>query len=542
MSEWWKSAVIYQVYPRSFQDTDGDGIGDLKGITQRLGHIASLGVDVVWLAPFFTSPMKDMGYDVSDQTGVDPLFGTLDDFAALLDHAHALGLKVIIDQVPSHTSDLHPWFEESRASRTNAKADWYVWANPRPDGTPPNNWLSVFGGPAWTWEPRRKQYYLHSFLASQPQMNFHNPEVADASLAAMKVWLDRGVDGFRLDSINYPFHDRMLRDNPPNPDATDADWTNPYGAQKHLYDKTRPETPAFLERVRALTDCYDGTMLVGEVGEGRGGTQIMQAYTAPGRLHMAYSFEMLGTDYTPGHFRRCIGGFFDGSGGWPCWAFSNHDVIRHATRWGGAGHSDAVARQAIALMVSLPGAKCLYQGEELGQTETDLAFSEIVDPPGLKFWPEYKGRDGCRTPMVWQAGALHAGFTTGTPWLPVKPEQAARAADLQEDDPHSVLSHYRRVLAFYRSGEGAALRDGAARFLDLPEPLLGFRRDGASPLLCLFNLSDRAVDLEIEGVAAWVGPDRAEGTASRRTLPPFGWCWGDIAGRDVAVRPARGRK
>ena len=525
MGDWWKSAVIYQIYPRSFQDSDGDGVGDLPGITRRLEHVASLGVDVIWLSPFFTSPMKDMGYDISDQIGVDPLFGTLEDFEALLDRAHALGLKVIIDQVPSHTSDAHPWFAESRASRDNDKADWYVWADPKPDGTAPNNWLSVFGGPAWTWEPRRRQYYLHSFLASQPQMNFHNPDVVKAALAAMEVWLERGVDGFRLDSINYPFHDQKLRDNPPNEHATEADWTNPYGAQRHVYDKTRPETPRFLEQVRALTDRYEGTILVGEVGEGRGGTRIMREYTAPGRLHMAYSFEMLGHDYSPAHFTACVGGFFDGTGGWPCWAFSNHDVIRHASRWGGKENSDAVARQAIALMVSLPGTKCLYQGEELGQTETDLEFSEIVDPPGLKFWPEYKGRDGCRTPMVWDADAPHAGFTSGTPWLPVKPEQAARAASRQEGDPASVLAHYRAVLGFYRSEAAASLRSGDLAFLEGPEPVLAFRRGGADPVTCLFNLSDRPLRVRLEGDVRPLGPGHGGVAGGNVELPPYGWQW-----------------
>lgn len=271
-SDWWKGAVIYQVYPRSFQDTTGDGYGDLAGVTKRLPYIASLGVDAIWLSPFFTSPMADMGYDVSDYCNVDPMFGTLADFDALMAEAHRLGLKVIIDQVISHTSDKHPWFVDSRASRINSKADWYVWANPKPDGTAPTNWLSVFGGPAWEWDGVRKQYYMHSFLASQPDLNFHNPEVQDAVLETVRFWLERGVDGFRLDTVNHYFHDKLLRDNPPLVDdesfGLDASDVNPYGMQDHLYDKTRPENVAFLKRFRALLDDYEGRATVGEVGMG----------------------------------------------------------------------------------------------------------------------------------------------------------------------------------------------------------------------------------------------------------------------------------
>ncbi|MEO1960970.1 MAG: alpha-amylase family glycosyl hydrolase, partial [Paracoccus sp. (in: a-proteobacteria)] len=285
MKEWWRDAVIYQIYPRSFQDDDGDGIGDLKGIARRLGHVADLGADAIWLSPIFTSPMKDMGYDVSDYTGIDPLFGTIADFDALVARAHDLGLKVIIDQVLSHTSDKHPWFEQSRQDRGNPRADWYVWAEPNPDGTPPSNWPSVFGGPAWEWEPRRRQYYLHNFLIQQPDLNFHHRPVQDALLDTMRFWLERGVDGFRLDTVNYYFHDDRLRDNPPNPDH---DGPETYGYQRHIYSKNRPDNIAFLKRMRALTDEYDGRMMVGEVGDGgQTAIDIMAEYTAGNdRLHM----------------------------------------------------------------------------------------------------------------------------------------------------------------------------------------------------------------------------------------------------------------
>ena len=524
--QWWRHAVIYQVYPRSFQDDDGDGVGDLPGITRRLDHIASLGVDVVWLSPIFRSPQKDMGYDISDHRDIDPLFGTLDDFDRLLKRTHDLGMKLIVDQVPSHTSDRHAWFEESRKSRDNPCADWYVWADARPDGSPPNNWMSVFGGPAWTWEPRRRQYYLHSFLASQPQMNFHNPRVVQANLDAMRFWLDRGIDGFRLDSINYPFHDAKLRSNPPKKKATDADWVNPYNVQQHLYDKTRPETPGFLEKVRALLDEYPGTISVGEVGEGQGAAKIMGDYTrGDSRLHMAYSFEMLGPQFSAAYFRQCVDGFFrQSNGGWPCWAFSNHDVMRHVSRWAeDDADTDAVARLAVALLLSFEGAKCLYQGEELGQTETGLTYDEIVDPPGLKFWPEYKGRDGCRTPMVWQADAPHAGFTSGTPWLPVKKPQAARAVDRQTSDPASTLHNYRKTLSFYR--DTPALLDTGTEWLDLPEPLLAFRRGERDRLTCLFNLCPAPARVTLDGKTALAGPSEARIDGGEVLLEGYGHAW-----------------
>ena len=296
-ADWWRGAVIYQVYPRSYQDTTGDGSGDLAGITSRLAHIASLGVDAVWLSPFFKSPMADLGYDVSDYCAVDPMFGTMEDFDALVAEAHRLGLKIIIDQVLSHTSDQHPWFIESRASRTNDRADWYVWADPKPDGTAPNNWMSIFGGPAWEWGSVRKQYYLHNFLASQPDLNFHNAAVQDALLDTVRFWLERGVDGFRLDTVNYYFHDRLLRDNPPMPKgkANDIPDVNPYGYQDHLYDKTQPENVSFLKRFRSLLDAYDARTSVGEVGDGERSLRTVAAYTEGGdKLHMCYTFDLLG--------------------------------------------------------------------------------------------------------------------------------------------------------------------------------------------------------------------------------------------------------
>lgn len=495
--EWWRGCVIYQVYPRSFQDTTGDGLGDLAGVTQRLPYIASLGVDAVWLSPFFKSPMADMGYDVSDYEQVDPLFGTLADFDRLVAEAHRLGLKVIIDQVISHTSDRHPWFQESRSNRGNAKADWYVWADARPDGTAPTNWLSVFGGPAWEWDGTRQQYYMHNFLASQPDLNFHCSEVQDALLETVRFWLRRGVDGFRLDTVNYYFHDRRLRDNPPMPPGGKPGMpeANPYGRQRHLYDKTQPQNLKFLKRFRALLDEFGERAAVGEVGDEDRSLATVAAYTSGrGRLQMCYTFDLLGPAFSAAHVRQSVEAFEARvKGGWICWAFSNHDVMRHVSRWAGRGRDPRqLAKFAIDLLIAMRGSICLYQGEELGLPEAELAFEDLRDPYGIRFWPAFKGRDGCRTPMVWEARRKHGGFSTGKPWLPVPAAHLDRAVDRQERDGDSVLSHYRTMLAFRR--EHPALVTGGIEFLDARDDVLAFLRTrGKERLLCLFNFSGKPV-------------------------------------------------
>lgn len=522
---WWRGAVIYQIYPRSFMDANGDGIGDLRGIIAKLPHIATLGADSIWLSPIFCSPMHDMGYDVSNYRDIDPVFGTLADFDALVARAHDLGLKVIIDQVLSHSSDRHPWFADSK--RRGPKADWYVWADPKPDGAPPNNWQSVFGGSSWEWAPERGQYYLHNFLISQPDLNLRNPEVQDAMLDVLRFWLDRGVDGFRLDTVNYYVHDGLLRDNPPMPPDPDR-WPplSAYDMQDHAYDKNRPENLDFLSRMRAVLDEYNDRCLIGEVGEvPHRALQLMADYTAgEAHLHMAYSFDMLGPKFTAAHFRKLLSGFFVAApDGWPSWSFSNHDVNRHVTRWAGHGTPEAIAKLAISMLASFEGTIGIYQGEELGQTETELLYEELTDPPGLRFWPENKGRDGCRTPMVWDHSA-HGGFSTVKPWLPVKPPQAARNVAAQEADSTSVLHHYRAMLAFRRAQ--SVLRDGDTVMLDFPEPVLGFtRRHEAHHLTCLFNLGPAPVTLSgIIGTP--VGPVLAsEAAGGMVTLGPCGAIW-----------------
>ncbi len=512
-ADWWRGAVIYQIYPRSFQDSNGDGIGDLRGITQRLPYVARLGVDAIWLSPFFKSPMKDMGYDVSDYCDVDPSFGTLEDFDAMVARAHELGLKVMIDQVLSHTSDQHKWFEESRQSRENDKSDWYVWADARPDGTPPTNWQSVFGGPAWSWDPKRRQYYLHNFLPSQPDLNFHNPDVQEALLKTVRFWLERGVDGFRLDTVNFYVHDQELRDNPPvtGGRSNDVPDLNPYGFQEHIYDKTRPENIGFLEKFRALLDEYPGASSVGEVGDGDRSLRTMAEYTAgDDRLHMCYSFDMLGPDFSVEHFKKCITRFedaseeFAGGNSWPCWAFSNHDVNRHMSRWADlANNKEQFAKLAGALLLSLKGSVCIYQGDELGFTEAELQFEDLTDPYGITFWPEFKGRDGCRTPFAWESDGVHGGFSQAEKtWLPVAQEHKKASAATQEASDSSIFSQYQRFLNFRK--KLPAMIDGDIKFLDWGNEGLAFvRGEGADAVLCVINLSNSDVAFELpEGMSA----------------------------------------
>ena len=494
-SDWWRHAVIYQIYPRSFQDDNGDGAGDLRGITRRLDHVASLGVDAIWLSPIFTSPMADMGYDVSDYCDVDPSFGTLADFDALVARAHELGLKVILDQVYSHSSDQHPHFKESRASRDNPKADWYVWADCKPDGTPPNNWQSIFGGAAWTWDARRRQYYLHNFLKEQPDLNLHNPAVQNWVISVLRFWLDRGVDGFRLDAINHICHDQRLRDNPVDKRPRSEPDVKTYDMQYPIHSKNQPEALAVMERLRAVLDEYDDRAFIGEIGEAHHPAEVLIQYTSGKRLHMAYHTALMASEFTPAHVAREISAIIhDPRGGWPCWAFSNHDVARHVTRW--AEHAvseDAFARLTATLLLCLPGSVCIYQGEELGLAQARLDYHELVDPEGLVFWPENPGRDGARTPMPWSASEPHGGFSKAAKtWLPLKPPHLARACDLQETDGSSLLHFYRQMIALRRATPALNSRETA--FLDMPEDILGMRR--GTDLMCIFNFSHQRVTIK----------------------------------------------
>ncbi|TNJ40536.1 alpha-amylase family glycosyl hydrolase [Phaeobacter sp. B1627] len=530
--DWWRGAVIYQIYPRSYQDSNGDGIGDLPGITSRLAYIASLGVDAIWISPFFTSPMKDYGYDVSDYCDVDPMFGTLADFDALVARAHELGLRVMIDLVLSHSSDQHPWFAESRQSRDNPKADWYVWADPQPDGTPPNNWLSIFGGSAWQWDPRREQYFLHNFLTTQPDLNFHCDAVQDALLDATRFWLERGVDGFRLDTINFYMHDKQLRSNPALPkeqrNATIAPSVNPYNHQEHLYSKNQPENLEFLARFRALLDQYPNKSAVGEVGDAQRGLEILGQYTAGETgVHMCYAFEFLAKDpLNAGRVAEVFAKVDDvAADGWACWAFSNHDVIRHVSRW---ALSDPALRLYTTMMMCLRGSVCIYQGEELGLPEADIAFEDLQDPYGVEFWPEFKGRDGCRTPMVWHSDNTYGGFSETRPWLPVSLEHAALAVREQEADPAALLHHYRHAIALRRAH--AALSRGQHDKVQALGNVVQFSRTAeGEEIFCAFNIGGDTADVTLPA-GAWEQLGAEQGSAAvpaaggQVTLQPWQCC------------------
>lgn len=534
-SEWWRGAVIYQIYPRSFLDTNGDGVGDLPGIVAGLDHVAGLGVDAIWVAPFFKSPMADFGYDIADYRDVDPLFGTLADFDRLLDKAHGAGLKVMIDQVLSHTSDAHPWFLESRESRDNPKADWYVWADAKPDGSPPNNWMSIFGGVAWQWEPRRGQYYLHNFLSSQPDLNFHHPDVRAASLDNVRFWLDKGVDGLRLDAINFCFHDALLRDNPPKPpelrNGRGFSTDNPYAFQYHWHNNTQPENLGFLEELRALMDQYPDVTGLGEISS-EDSLATMAQYVGDQRLHMAYSFELLTDDSSADYIRATVATLEASMPhGWPCWALSNHDVVRAVSRWGNGGDDPALAAQLVALVCSLRGSVCLYQGEELGLDEAELPHESLRDPYGISFWPSFKGRDGCRTPMPWSKSP-DAGFSQGEPWLPVPEHHLARSVAAQEADPSSTLHRVRDFL-HWRAAQ-PALQHGSIRFLDAGEPVLAFvRQTPEQALLAVFNLSAQPLEWDLPDDLApctCIVPKLAKGELARNRLhlPPRGAFYAEL--------------
>jgi alpha-glucosidase len=421
---------------------------------------------------------------------------------------------------------VHPWFVESRKDRTNPYADWYVWADPKPDGTPPNNWLSIFGGSAWAWDGRRQQYYLHNFLTSQPDLNFHHAPVQEALLDVARFWLKRGVDGFRLDTINFYIADKYLRDNPPLPpelrNNTIAPSVNPYNHQLHLFDKNQPENLEFLRKFRAVLNPFNAAA-VGEVGDAQRGLEIMAEYTSGGdKVQMCYPFEMLQpARLTAGllaeTFARMTATAPDA---WPCWAYSNHDVIRHISRW---TLTEKAARTYATLLVCLRGSLCLYQGEELGLPEADLAFEDLQDPYGIQFWPEFKGRDGCRTPMVWVTDNANGGFTTGTPWLPVKAPHLARSVAAQDRDATSLLAHYRRALAFRRAHP--VLRTGAMEDVRATGDAASFLRRGDEDLFCAFNLGDRTAEVALpDGDWTAIGMDLGSqvlGTG-RVTLGPWG--------------------
>ena len=493
---WWHGAVVYQIYPRSFCDSDGDGIGDLSGISSKLEYLADLGVDALWLSPVYPSPNRDFGYDVADYEDISSDYGTLAQFDAFLAAAHRRGLKIILDQVLSHSSDLHPWFQDS-IRRRNGKEDWYVWADPKADGTPPNNWLSVFGGPAWSYHPARRQYYFHKFLKQQPKLNVANPEVADAMLDVLKFWLDRGVDGFRLDVANTFLHDVQLRDNPPVPrdERRDGHWAHADRLQQHIYDSNRPENLDFIRRIRTLVDQYSDRFVFGEFAEMN---ELIGTYAGGEHgLHSGYTFSLLHRRKFDKHILEGeITGLESFAHLWPCNTFSNHDVTRIASRWQSSVDHSTAARLALLLLMSMRGTPLLYQGEELGLPEADIPFELIQDPIGRLYFPDFKGRDGCRTPMPWSPKIPHAGFTTGEPWLPVSDDHLDLSADAQANDDASTLAFCKNLIAIRKMTPALAVGD--VTLLDLGSELLAYERVlGEERVLCLFNLGSDPQEAEV---------------------------------------------
>ena len=442
---WWQSGIVYQVYPRSFQDANRDGVGDLKGITARLGYLVELGVDAIWISPIFPSPMADFGYDVSNYMDIDPMFGTLDDFEALVAAAHSRGLKIILDFVPNHTSDQHPWFIESRSSRENPKRDWYVWRDAYPDGAPPNNWISEFGGPSWTFDEPTRQHYYHAFLKEQPDLNWRNPAVRKAMLEVLRFWLDRGVDGFRVDAIHHLIEAEHLRDNPPNPDWREGQ--SPARRLARLYSTDQAETHDCICEMRALTDTYSDRVLIGEASLPI--EQLMAYYGTerPG-FHLPFNFHLIKSPWDPkiiaGLIQQYESALSGGAERWPNWVLGNHDRSRVASRIG-----PAQARVAAMLLLTLRGTPTIYQGEEIGMQDVAIPTQAVRDPweknvPGLGL-----GRDPERTPMQWDASE-NAGFTDGDPWLPLANDYRTVNVAMQCTDPRSMLSLYQQLIAVRR--------------------------------------------------------------------------------------------
>ena len=506
-SEWWRGAVIYQIYPRSFCDSNGDGIGDLPGIISKLDYVASLGVDAVWISPFFTSPMKDFGYDISDYRAIDPIFGTMDDFKILLKESHKRGLKIILDQVWSHTSDEHAWFKESRKDKTNAKADWYVWADAKADGTPPNNWLSIFGGSAWEWDAGREQYYLHHFLTCQPALNVWNRAVREEIKNTARYWLDMGVDGFRLDVINCALSDPELKDNPLRPSdippPSDMHASNPMAKQirSNAYSYMSPEVFKWLNELRAVADEYEGIFLMGEIGGDHGELRAAQYTQENNRLHSAYSFILTGKTLSKDIVTEAveiIERHVDD--GWMTYAFGNHDNTRFASNHGQKEDvREAYAKMGAAMLLSFRGSVCIYQGEELGLPVANVAFEDMQDPYDIRMYPDSMNRDGARTPFPWNAKTPQAGFSTAAKtWLPVQSSHVALAVDTQDKDENSVLNTYRRLLKWRKKHE--AMRTGDVELLKSSEGIIAFaRKKNGKEILCAFNVTN--APNEFEGIS-----------------------------------------
>ncbi|KRA83988.1 alpha-amylase family glycosyl hydrolase [Altererythrobacter sp. Root672] len=485
---WWERGVVYQIYPRSFQDSDGDGVGDIRGIESRLDYIASLGVDAIWLSPIFPSPMSDFGYDISDYCGIEPMFGSLADFDRLLVATHARGLKLLLDFVPNHSSDRHPWFVESRSDRNNPKRDWYIWRDARTEGGPPNNWISDFGGSAWTWDEAREQYYLRAFLPQQPDLNWRNPEVKAAMLDVLRFWLDRGVDGFRIDVLWHIIKAEGLPDNPVNPAWQPGQNERDRVLQLHSTDQ--PEAHAISAEMRALADRYGERVLIGEIFLPNERLARWHGTPESPQVHLPFNFALIENAWHAATLAQLIDDYEASlpEWGWPNWVLGSHDAQRVAARLG-----EAQARVAMMLLLTLRGTPTLYQGDELGIGAVEIPPHRVQDPRELRQPGIGLGRDPCRTPMAWDHSA-NGGFSSGQPWLPLHADWPTRNVADQQLRPDSMLSLTKRLLAMRR--ETAALSVGDYRSLPCEGSLLAFERwAGESSVLVALNLGEEPVRL-----------------------------------------------
>jgi alpha-glucosidase len=465
---WWQEGAIYQIYPRSYKDTTGNGIGDLQGILQKLDYIQELGVDALWLSPVTPSPDVDFGYDVSDYTDIDPKYGSLLDFEKLIANAERRGIKVIMDMVLNHTSDQHAWFQQSKISQDNAYHDWYIWADAASRRKAPNNWQSVFGGKAWEWEETRDQFYYHMFYKEQPDLNWRNPKARAALMDVLRFWLDKGVKGFRLDVFNVYLKDKFLRDNPTKPFGI-----RPFDRQNHEYDIDQPELMDALHEIRKVLDGYQETYIIGETFLST--PDKAASYSGARKLHQTFNFKFLECAYSPSQFAQSILDWETslGDDAWPNYVLNNHDVKRSASRYG-IGEDDKRLKVLAAMMLTLRGTPFIYYGEEIGMREKNLRRKEIRDPIGKRYWPFFKGRDGCRTPMQW-SDELNAGFSSEEPWLPIHENFPNRNVAIQNEDPESLLNFYRQLLALRR--ETDALNRGEMRLLEgMPKGILAYER------------------------------------------------------------------
>ena len=528
---WWQRGIIYQIYPRSFMDSNGDGVGDLRGLISRLDYLRGLGVDAVWLSPIFPSPMKDFGYDVSDYTGIHPLFGTLEDFDLLIREAHAHKIKLVLDFVPNHTSDQHPWFIESRSSRDNLKRDWYIWRDPAPSGGPPNNWLSNFGGSAWEYDPKTEQYYYHAFLREQPDLNWRNSQVIEAMLNVLRFWLERGVDGFRVDVLWHLIKDEQFRDNPVNPDWREG--ADPYQRLLELHTTDQAEVHAVVTRMRRLVDQYQDRVLIGEIYLPV--ERLVQYYGVNlSGVHVPFNFQLLLAKWHARDIARIISQYEAAlpKGGWPNWVLGNHDRPRIVSRVG-----SKQARVAAMLLLTLRGTPTLYYGDEIGMHDVEIPPEKVQDPFEKNVPGRGLGRDPQRTPMQWSA-AKNAGFTAGKPWLPIAEDYAQNNVEAERDDSFSILSLYMQLINV-RRGE-PALEVGELERIDTAGDLLTYiRRDGESAFLVALNFGSEPQVIDISAKAGEgritlsTGLDRAgesvrgilhihpdEGLLLRVTTPP----------------------